>query len=234
MHYSDFIHYQLEAPASTESPASNDTASEAAVADPQPLSFKERVFKIMDSLEGWCTHQKASYLIDIIFLLKPKLVVEVGVFGGKSLIPMALALKSNEKGKIIGIDPWDKSASVKGLDKVNRSWWAQVDHELIYNGFVNKVVELELENQIKILRKRSADIHNIRSIDILHLDANHSAYSLLFDVQKWVPHVRKNGLIIVGDVNWSTCAKAVEWLNKNCIKLIEVNEDNVWAVWIKN
>ncbi|MBI2810794.1 MAG: class I SAM-dependent methyltransferase [Candidatus Melainabacteria bacterium] len=53
--------------------------------------------------------------MDYIFELKPERVVEIGVFGGKSLVPMACALRANQKGRIYGIDPWDNKESVRGL-----------------------------------------------------------------------------------------------------------------------
>jgi hypothetical protein len=38
-----------------------------------------------------------------------KLCVELGVFGGKSLLPISLKCK----GKVIGIDAWEKEASLE-------------------------------------------------------------------------------------------------------------------------
>ena len=57
-------------------------------------SVKEEAFQAMGELEGWCTRHKASVMMDLIFWTKPKVVVEIGVWGGKSLIPMAFAVKA--------------------------------------------------------------------------------------------------------------------------------------------
>jgi predicted O-methyltransferase YrrM len=62
---------------------------------------KQEAFGYMDQLTGWCTKAKASVLMDIILKTKAETIVEIGVWGGKSLIPMACALRANGKGQSI-------------------------------------------------------------------------------------------------------------------------------------
>ena len=73
----------------------------------QNIQLKRQSFAYMSQLEGWCSEDKAGILIDLIVKYKPQVIVEVGVWGGKSLVPMANALRANGSGKIYGIDPWD-------------------------------------------------------------------------------------------------------------------------------
>jgi len=63
----------------------------------------------LKSIEGWCSLEKATKLINCIADIKPDLCVEIGVFGGSSFIPQALAIKENGKGEIVGIDPWSNA-----------------------------------------------------------------------------------------------------------------------------
>jgi predicted O-methyltransferase YrrM len=63
-------------------------------------------------LPGWCTKEKAYTLASLVIGTRPAVIVEVGVFGGRSFLPMALALKELGKGMAIGIDPWSPAASV--------------------------------------------------------------------------------------------------------------------------
>lgn len=194
---------------------------------------KLEAFNFMSQLEGWCTKNKASILIDIIFMLKPKIIVEIGVWGGKSLIPMAHALKISERGKIYGIDPWSNLASSEGMEGVNHDWWSTVDHEAILSHLQSKINEFDLQEQIELIRTTSELAPPIPNIDILHIDGNHSEKASMIDVQKWVPLVKKGGVIIFDDVTWGTNILAVEWLDKNCTKLTEFCETNDWAIWIK-
>ena len=67
--------------------------------------------------DGWCSIEKAYALASAIIALRPGVVVEIGIWAGRSLIPMALALKKVGAGKIIGIDPWRAEESAKEIRK---------------------------------------------------------------------------------------------------------------------
>ncbi|NGX48228.1 MAG: hypothetical protein K1000chlam3_01618, partial [Chlamydiae bacterium] len=195
--------------------------------------IKEQAYRMMDKLEGWCSRTKAMVLMDIIFNHRPKVVVEVGVYGGKSLIPVAYALKSLGEGIVYGIDPWKITDSVVGFDGANYDWWGMLDHEMIYRGFIKKVCEFQLGQYVKVIRSTSVEAAPIYDIDLIHIDGNHSEDSAYFDVQKWVPLVRDGGIIIFDDVDWATTRKAVDWLDEHCYRVTTFQGDNVWGLWIK-
>jgi predicted O-methyltransferase YrrM len=198
---------------------------------------KRNAFGAMDQLEGWCSKNKASLLVDLVFMLKPKTIVEIGVWGGKSLVPMAYALKVTESGVIYGIDPWSNTASADGMDGVNYDWWSTVDHMYILRHLRMKIMEFGLEDQIELIRATSEFATPIHDIDILHVDGNHSEKAAMQDVNKWVPLVRKGGIIIFDDVTWATStasnSAAVKWLDEHCLRLVEFHEHCDWAIWIK-
>lgn len=196
---------------------------------------KQEAFQAMKGMHGWCTENKAGKLIDIIDENKPRVVVEIGVFGGKSLVPMAFALRANGHGKIYGIDPWMNSESIKGMDGANKDWWYSIDHEAILSGLINDIKRFDLQNQVVLIKSTSQDAPPIPDIDILHIDGNHSEETSYFDVTKWVPCVRKGGTIIFDDITWGTTTKAVDWLDEHCIKQYEIVDPgvNVWGVWLK-
>lgn len=195
--------------------------------------IKNRAFQYMNKLEGWCTKYKASTLIDYVCLLQPEIIVEIGVFGGKSLVPMACALQENGHGVIYGVDPWSSVESSVGMDGVNLEWWSHVDHTKILRGLQDSIKEFSLNDQIRLIQATSLDAPEIHNIDMLHIDGNHSDETSYIDVIKWVPLVRSGGLVIFDDVNWSTTSRAVEWLNENCVPLAQYRGDNIWGIWIK-
>ena len=197
------------------------------------LKTRQKALLAMAQLEGWCSEFKAAVLIDFVLMLKPKKIVEIGVFGGKSLVPMAFALKALGSGVIVGVDPWDNKESAQGMEGVNKDWWSGIDHQAILNGLNKKIKEFNLQSHIELVRATSKNAPAITDIGILHIDGNHSEETSLIDVLKWVPLVSKGGLIIFDDLNWNTTSKAVEWLNANCVKLTEFKGDNVWGIWVK-
>lgn len=211
----------------------NPSYYEILKSDPSMDKFKETIFQQMQQLEGWCSFEKASILVDLITALKPDTVVEIGVFGGKSLVPMASALKYNHKGKIYGVDPWSEVASSDGMEGANLSWWSHIDHLRILNGLQKKIKEFKLQSQVILIQATSEDCPIIDQIDIIHIDGNHSEKASYLDVLKWVPHVKSGGLIVFDDINWSTTKLATDWLNTNCTKLAEYTGDNIWGIWIK-
>lgn len=194
---------------------------------------KQKAFNAMSQLEGWCPQQKAAVLIDLVLIKSPELIVEIGVFGGKSLIPMAYALKEIGKGKIIGIDPWSHAASAEGMEGVNYDYWMSVNHELILSGLLQKIYQFGLVNYIDLVRSTSLNAPIIQNIDFLHIDGNHSDETSYADVTKWVPLVRRGGIVIFDDINWATTKRAVDWLNQNCIKISEFQDTSIWGIWVK-
>jgi predicted O-methyltransferase YrrM len=200
---------------------------------------KEQAFRYMQHLTGWCTNMKAGILIDLILKSKPKVVVEIGVYGGKSLVPMGYALQVNGIGKAYGIDPWMTDASLEDVHNAsNRYFWSTIDHEAIRLDLVSKLATFNLNNQIELIQTTSAEAEPIQDIDLLHIDGNHSEKTSFLDVIKWVPLVKSGGWIILDDMTWYeegvyTEAKAVAWLDQHCRKFAEFKDDSVWGIWVK-
>ena len=203
------------------------------------LPIKQQAIIMMENIEGWCSKQKASILMDIILQIRPEIVVEIGVFGGKSLIPMALALKANGIGKIYGIDAWDEDVSaLNTINLEHGDWWATIDHNAILKELLKLIRKWNLQNQIELIIDTSENAPLISPIDVLHIDGNHSEINSLGDVTKWVPMVRPGGWIIFSDMNWCengvcTTARAVQYLNATCEKFVDFAEGETWGIWIK-
>lgn len=206
---------------------------------PSTALVKNAAFWYMDRIYGWCSHAKASILIDIINRIQAKTIVEIGVWGGKSLVPMAWALKVLGEGKIYGIDPWDNNESIQGVvNDANRNYWSQVDHEAVFQTLLQNISWFNLENQVELIRSTSADAKPIYEIDLLHIDGNHSNCTSYIDVTKWVPLVSSGGWIIVDDISWFengsfTQAESVRWLDEHCYRMGEITDVCVWGMWVK-
>ena len=201
--------------------------------------LKHTAFNYMDQLDGWCSYNKAAILIDLIALAKPEVVVEIGVWGGKSLVPMACALKANKKGRVYGIDPWNPIESLQHImDGSNINYWSRADHEAVLNHLVDKIGKFQLGDHVELIRATSAMADEIPGIDILHIDGNHSDPTTYLDVTKWVPLVKKGGWIIFDDMTWFengvyTAARAVEWLDEHCVRFAQFSENCDWGIWYK-
>lgn len=153
-------------------------------------------------ITGWCPQQKAFDLVSAILTLRPKIVIEIGVWGGKSLIPMALACEAVGCGTVIAVDPWAAKESVAGYDAVNADWWGKQDHEAVYRSFIGHVERLKLSSRIHIERTASDLVSVPWPIDIAHIDGQHSEQAIK-DVNRFAPAVRYGGIVCMDDLSWT-------------------------------
>lgn len=153
---------------------------------------------------GWCSLNKAGCIIDCINDICSKTsdptCVEVGVYGGKSVIPAVLELKRLKKGKFYAIDPWDNVEATKGYFGEHYNFWFNVDLNNIYNIFVNLLDENDCADYVEIIRQPSDEAPEIHDIDFLYIDGQHTEQAIR-DVYKYASKVRLNGYCVVDDIN---------------------------------
>jgi len=162
-----------------------------------------------ENKDGWCSKEKAFALMSTIFALRPTLVCEIGIWSGKSLIPVALSLKSLNKGRIIGIDPFSALASAEDLpDGKDKDWWATTDHERVFNVFKKWVSATQVEPYVEIHRCRSDEfkVEKLGMLDFLHIDGSHGEIASTYDVTHFAPKVRRGGFMFMDDIGWAVKA----------------------------
>lgn len=149
----------------------------------------------------WCSVEKAQVLGAIVVALRPSITVEIGVWMGGSLIPIALAMKHINFGVALAIDPWSRQASVAGESSENAKWWGSIDHEYAYQKFLQRVKGHELNKYVEVMRARSDDVNPPSCIDLLHVDGNHTDQAIR-DVERYCPRVRTGGIAVIDDIGW--------------------------------
>jgi len=195
------------------------------------------------SIHGWCSIDKAQRLMKIVDDITPSLVVELGVFGGRSLLPLALAAKNNNLScKVIGIDSWSAQASLEGKnDKANDDWWASIDYEGMYKYTNDLMIKNGVSSVVELWKNKSRDViskFKDESIDILHQDSNHSEETTCEEVELYWNKVRVGGMWIFDDTNWPTTKKAQQMLvNKNYKEIYEspvTDTSSSWKVFCRS
>lgn len=177
------------------------------------VEFKDQVWEKVKHLAGWCGEDRAHMLVDLILKHRPTTIVELGVYGGKSLLAMALAAREANLPAVRGIDPWTRDANTEGAPDEHRGFWEDIDLEVIYWRFVQTVVDLKLTKECLWIRCRGEDVVRLfddMSIDLFSLDGNHSELASCRDVELWGPKVR--GRIVMDDTGWATQQKAIKSL----------------------
>lgn len=184
-------------------------------------NYKEKVLPSLYQIDGWCSREKAQHMMDLVYEINPQICVEIGVYGGSSIYPTACALAYQKSGVVYAIDPWSKDDCIQGFEVGNEhfEWWSQVDLEKIYFRFLSMLKQNNLNSYCLVMRMTSEEAYHHfeeESIDILHIDGNHSEDSALTDAKLYLPKVKKGGYIWFDDVHWASTTKAVEYLSKHC------------------
>lgn len=168
----------------------------------------------INTLPGWCTPEKATRLSDLIVERVPKLAVEIGIFGGRSLLAMALTMKECNFGVCYGVDPWTVGAAIEGeVGPENEDWWKnKVDLEDVYRTFIRSVLQYDVSYQCRWIRGKSDDVAGMfqeKSIQLFHLDGNHSELVSCRDVEMWHSKLTEDAVWVLDDTDWATQAKAI-------------------------
>ncbi len=164
------------------------------------IQLLHQIQKLARTGNGWCSEEKATVLANTVIAMRHALSVEIGVWSGASLLPLALAHKFIGRGQVIGIDPWSAEVSAVDQPPEHKKWWSEVDHEAIYLDFCKKVQAYELGSFVRIWKKASDDVEPPKGIGLLHIDGNHCAQALR-DAQRFAVNVNVGGILCLDDIS---------------------------------
>jgi predicted O-methyltransferase YrrM len=183
-----------------------------------PADVLSLIVEAEAKLVGWCTREKALCIAETVLRERPLVCVEIGIFGGRSLIPCAAALRRNGLGVIYGIEAWSPAVAVQNpTNTVNDEWWSKIDFGKIKHEFYRFVADMDLTRQVRLVEAPSGRAAGLfDEIDFLHIDGSHSVVNAAEDVILYARKVRSGGIVIFDDVNWQSTAPARELLNALC------------------
>lgn len=166
----------------------------------------KKVFRLISStvetMNGWATVRKGCSLAALVLATKPKVVLEVGVYAGRSLLPMAMAMRElGNGGKVIGIDPYSSSESSLNEWGPNEKWWRELDHAAIHDEFMNYVKRFQLQDVVQLIKRPAAHVKEFET-DITHLDGNHQD-GVILEAQRFGGLMRVGGLMVLDDRHWA-------------------------------
>jgi cephalosporin hydroxylase len=167
----------------------------------------EKIEHVWKTTEGWASYEKAMAMSSIVLAMRCKVIVEIGIWYGRSFLPAAISQQATVDGGVaFAIDSWKASESVAGqVSKADQDWWNREQiHEQAYDSFRSSVQSLNLKNvQIKRMSSAEVDLGKLaEGIGLLHIDGNHGK-QVLEDVRKFAPMVKPGGFIIMDDLQWT-------------------------------
>lgn len=188
------------------------------------MTIQDYIQVTLPTLEGWATAEKCGRMAEVIAATSPKLAVEIGVFGGRALFLIGLAMREAGGGVAWGIDPWTKESALEGEnDPENSDWWAKLDLEEIYSKTLSSIVASKLTRECRVIRERSdvaVKMFDDDSVDFLHLDGNHSEAASTTDVRVWAPKLKQHATLVVDDVDWPSVGAALRRIRELGFRVI--------------
>jgi hypothetical protein len=147
--------------------------------------FEPRIYGV----GAWTDHLHFGY--DLVAVMKPALLVELGVDRGESYFAFCQASAENQTGtRCFGIDTWRGDQHAGGYDETT---FAQVtEHYRAHYGSFSTLLRSNFDEALAQFEDES--------IDLLHLDGLHTETAVRHDVDSWLPKLRPGGILLLHDV----------------------------------
>jgi len=151
-------------------------------------------------------------------------IVEIGSYLGASSCFVAQGIKKSENNsKLYCIDTWRNDAMSEGTRDTYDGFLKNTEK---YNDIIIPVRETS-EKAVAVLQKQ------IRSIDMLFIDADHNYEGCKRDWDLYSPFLKSGSLVVFHDYGWAEGVKRV--VNEDVKPLISKEDSlpNMWWGWIK-
>jgi len=178
--------------------------------DPEDISFDD---------QGW--NGRHSLLARVIKELRPKVIIDVGVWKGQSTLFFAGLLRDNNiDGFVVAVDTW--LGSPEHWDRANRpdifrSIALKHGYPSIYYTFASNAKIARLDNFIVPLAQTSRNAYHILRenlvADIVHIDAAHDYDSVKDDAKMYFELLAPGGVLIGDDYGWAEVKRAADDLS---------------------
>jgi predicted O-methyltransferase YrrM len=191
-----------------------DFFDSASVERDAPLSSRNLIKASVEKLPGWCSNAKSWLVYDLVRKSRPKVAVEVGIFGGRSLSIIAQALRENGEGVVYGIETWSGAGAIRyRTDLANDFWWQNIDFIGVKRQFYQFFLDHHLIDVTRVIELSSETAHlGLQEIDFLHIDGNHSMFGAAQDVVNYFGKLKPGGYVVFDDINWPSTRAGLEIL----------------------
>jgi hypothetical protein len=190
---------------------------------PEVRAFIEEVVaSVPVDFGGGSGSGKALVLADLIARFGITDTVEIGVYRGRSLLPVAAMLRVVGGGVATGIDPWGVDEALQHDEhavgpRVN-DWVRSHPWEETYQGVVQRVEQLRLQDHCRILRMTSEEAAPQladRSVGLVHIDGNHDRAAVDRDAELYLPKLVPGGFLVLDDASWDSIRPVAEALRSD-------------------
>ncbi|MGX9963311.1 class I SAM-dependent methyltransferase [Roseomonas sp. F4] len=188
---------------------------------------QDRALMAWQAADGWCSREKALWLAHLAESRRVTRALEIGVYGGKSLLPIAAVISAWD-GVTFGVEPWSRDVAVaEPTTGTNDDYWSRLDFDLVKARFHVAGLRLGLMPHIRMLEIPSDQARLAlagQGFDLIHLDGSHAPGQALRDIIGWSALLSESGVLVVDDIDWPSLAEGRAYLARNFLVLDEVRE----------
>jgi Methyltransferase domain len=193
-------------------------------------ALRERLEQLLEEIPidegGGASALKVLVLADLILGGGVVRVLEIGVYRGRLLLPLAEVMAWREGGVVFGIDPYSHDAAVQ-LDAHERPvdltrWSDGVDWEALFESVRGQIERRGLQSRCHLIRARSQDVPTQlpqalppEGFEMLHIDGNHDRVAVSRDANLYIPTMRPGGLVVLDDASWPSIAPVLDNLRRD-------------------
>lgn len=184
-----------------------------------PDHIRDAIYNYLPHMQGWTEPLRACEMAERIMEIKAKVIVDIGVFAGRSTIAMGFAAREMGDAMVYGIDNWNPTSAMDNDDnKEGVDWWEKQSHlESVHQQAMHAVWDHRLEPWVTIIRAKSEHVHQLfPTIDFLNIDGGHSEITSCRDVELYLPKVVSGGFVFFDDTEWSSTQKAIQMIEEEC------------------
>jgi len=190
-------------------------------------------FKRIKNIAGWTQPEQLKFLMRQIESLPDRsVIVEIGVWRGRSTFAMAEACRRSNK-RVYAIDPWEEYETQNGPLSTRLAEFGVDSIEAAHQEFMDNRRKLGLERWIEVIRMRSVDAARQwqdRLCDLVFIDGNHYYDPVMGDLRAWSRHMRPGGLMCGDDWETESVQRAVkDFVSNRPGSILELPCGNTWA-----
>lgn len=157
----------------------------------QPLDYPI-AFTVPRHVDGQAWVEHIPFAMALVQMVQPRVLVELGVFTGDSLLAFCQAVEQLKLGTTCyGVDTWegDPHGGVFGHEVLSA---LRRKHDPAYSGFSTL-----LQSTFDAAVKHFAD----GSIDLLHIDGYHTYEAVRHDFETWQSKLSPRAVVLFHDIN---------------------------------
>lgn len=151
------------------------------------------------TITGWINGEDARAMVrETLALPDNPVIVEIGVFMGRSTALLAGARRLRGNGRVYSVDPFDCSGDAYSISTYREE--LKISQQIsLESAFVKNVSRLGLMRWVEIRRGSSSSVARdwTLPIDLLLLDADYTAHGAKAIFDEWMPFLKVGGVLML-------------------------------------